>query len=107
MPRSLLVLSLAISVLLAGCNAQAPAPSEKPAAAPAAAQPPAPKADEQFADVSKRWLDGAFKLSPVTATQAGDHRFDAELDDLSADGRKRGLDFSKGMLDELQKIDRT
>jgi len=106
MPRSLLVLSFAISVLLAGCNSQAPAPVEKPAA-PAAAQPPAPKADEQFADISKRWLDGSFKLSPVTATQAGDHRFDAELDDLSADGRKRGLDFSKGMLDELGKIDRT
>ncbi|HKP66436.1 MAG TPA: DUF885 domain-containing protein [Casimicrobiaceae bacterium] len=107
MPRSLLVLSLTISVLLAGCNSQTPAPAEKPAAAPAAAQPPAPNADAQFADLSKRWLDGSFKLSPVSATQAGDHRFDAELDDLSAEGRQRGLDFSKGMLAELEKIDRT
>src|SRR4051794_5159105 len=106
MPRSLLVLSLTISVLLAGCNSQAPAPVEKPAAAPTAAQPVAPDFDAQFADLSKRWLDGAFKLSPVTATQAGDHRFDAELDDLSAEARQRGLDFSKGMLAELGKIDR-
>ena len=106
MPRSLLVLSLAISVLLAGCNSQAPAPVEKHAA-PAAAQPSAPNFDAQFADVSKRWLDGSFKLSPVSATQAGDHRFDSELDDLSAEGRQRGLDFSKGMLAELEKIDHT
>jgi len=105
MPRSLLVLSLALSVLLAGCNSEAPAPAAKPAA-PAAAQPPAPNFDEQFADVSKRWLDGSFKLSPVSATQAGDHRFDSELDDLSAEGRQRGLAFSKGMLAELEKIDR-
>ncbi|HEX5122500.1 MAG TPA: DUF885 domain-containing protein, partial [Rhodanobacteraceae bacterium] len=107
MRRSLLVLSLSISVLLAGCNSEAPPPAEKPTAAPAAAQPPAPNFDEQFADLSKRWLDGSFKLSPVNATQAGDHRFDSELDDLSAEGRQRGLDFSKGMLAELEKIDRT
>lgn len=105
MSRSLLALSLAISVVLVGCNAQAPQPAEKPAP-PAAAQAPAPDFDGQFADLSRRWLDGAFKLSPVSATQAGDHRFDAEIDDLSAEGRRRGLDFSKGMLAELGKIDR-
>ena len=105
MSRSLIALSLAISVVLVGCNAQAPQPAAKPAP-PAAAQAPAPDFDGQFADLSKRWLDGAFRLSPVSATQAGDHRFDAELDDLSAEGRQRGLDFSKGMLAELGKIDR-
>lgn len=105
MSRSLLALSLAISVMLVGCNAQAPQPAEKPAP-PAVVQAPAPDFDGQFADLSKRWLDGAFRLSPVSATQAGDHRFDAELDDLSAEGRQRGLDFSKGMLAELGKIDR-
>lgn len=105
MSRSLLALSLAISVVLVGCNAQAPQPAEKPAP-PAVVQAPAPDFDGQFADLSKRWLDGAFRLSPVSATQAGDHRFDAELDDLSAEGRQRGLDFSKGMLAELGKIDR-
>jgi uncharacterized protein (DUF885 family) len=41
----------------------------------------------------------------VTATQIGDHRFDAELDDLSAEGRQRGLEFSRGMLADLEKID--
>ncbi|MEO8741555.1 MAG: DUF885 domain-containing protein [Lysobacteraceae bacterium] len=64
-------------------------------------------ADTQFIDLSKRWLDGAMRLSPVSATQTGDHRFDSELDDLSAAGRAKSLAFSKQMLDELQKIDRS
>jgi uncharacterized protein (DUF885 family) len=106
MSRSLLALSLSLSILLVGCNSETPPPAEKPAPAPVAAQPPAPSADEVFADLSRRWLDGMLKLSPVTATQVGDHRYDAELDDLSAEGRQRGLDFSKSMLAELEKIDR-
>ena len=104
MPRSLLALSFSISILLVACNSEAP-PAQKAAPPAARAQPPAPSGDPAFADLSKRWLDGAFKLSPVSATQAGEHRFDAELDDLSADGRQRGLDFSKNMLAELEKID--
>ncbi len=104
MPRSLLALSFSISILLVACNSEAP-PAQTAAPPAASAQPPAPSGDPAFADLSKRWLDGAFKLSPVSATQAGEHRFDAELDDLSADGRQRGLDFSKNMLAELEKID--
>ncbi len=80
----------------------------------ACSSPPSPPAnvvaqssDAAFADLSKRWLDGAMKLSPVSATQIGDHRFDAELDDLSVDGRAKGLKFSKDMLAELGKIDRS
>ncbi|HKE47358.1 MAG TPA: DUF885 domain-containing protein [Rhodanobacteraceae bacterium] len=99
-------LSLSIALLLVACNSEAP-PAEKAAPPAASTQPPAPSADSTFTDVSKRWLDGSFKLSPVSATQAGDHRFDGELDDLSADGRQRGLDFSKSILAELEKIDRT
>jgi uncharacterized protein (DUF885 family) len=107
MSRLALAISLSLSMFLVACNSEAPPQDQKPAAAPAAEQPPTPSADEQFADLSKRWLDGAFRLNPITATQVGDHRFDAELDDLSAEGRQRGLDFLKGMLTELEKIDRT
>ena len=106
MPRSLHVLSLSIAFLLVACNSEAP-PAGKAAPPAASAQPPAPNADQLFADLSKRWLDGTFKLNPVNATQAGDHRFDGEIDDLSAEGRQRGLDFSKSMLADLAKIDRT
>jgi uncharacterized protein (DUF885 family) len=61
--------------------------------------------DATFAELSKRWLDGFLKLNPVNATQQGDHRFDAEIDDLSAAGRKRSVEFSKSMLVELDAID--
>jgi len=53
-----------------------------------AAQSPA---DVAFADLAKKWLDESMRLSPVTATQTGDHRFDAELDDMSKAGREAGL----------------
>ena len=46
------------------------------------------------------------RLGPVGATQTGDHRFDGQLDDLSAEGRARSLAFSTGMLADLGKIDR-
>jgi len=98
---------LSIGLLLAACTSEAPPPQQAAATAATPAQPAAPSADEQFADIGKRWLDGYMKLNPVSATQTGDHRFDAELDDLSEAGRKASLDFSKGMLADLEKIDRT
>jgi len=103
MPRSLLVLSIAL--LMSACSPSPPPPAET-AKAPAA-EPAAPSADTQFADLSKRWLDGFMKANPTSATQIGDHRFDAEIDDLSAEGRKASLDFSRGMLADLEKIDHT
>ena len=61
--------------------------------------------DTAFAELSKRWLDGWLKLNPVNATQQGDHRFDSEIDDLSAAGRTRYVAFAKQMLAELDGID--
>jgi len=98
---------LSIGLLLAACTPEAPPPPQVATPAVTPAQPAAPSADEQFADIGKRWLDGYMKLNPVSATQTGDHRFDAELDDLGEAGRKASLDFSKGMLADLEKIDRT
>ena len=99
------IASFVISFFLAvGAATAAPAP-------PAAKVPPpvsvTKTADAQFADLAKRWLDGAMRLSPVNATQTGDHRFDSDLDDLSAAGRATSLAFSKQMLAELGKIDRS
>ena len=54
-----------------------------------------PDANAQFASLSQRWLDGSMRLSPASATQTGDHRFDSELDDLSKEGfDKSGLDLT-------------
>ena len=103
MPR-LLVLLVAISLSL-GANARAPA-DPATAAAPPAGATTASRTDAQFAALSARWLDGAMRLGPVGATQTGDHRFDGQLDDLSAEGRARSLAFSTGTLADLGKIDR-
>lgn len=92
-----------VSLGLTACEPHAPAPTAT--AATATAPMPSP-ADAQFADLSKRWLDGSMRLSPVSATQTGDHRFDGELDDMSAEGRAKSLEFSKSMLAELEKLDR-
>jgi uncharacterized protein (DUF885 family) len=103
-PASLL-LAAAVTLALAGCQ-PAPAPSASAgdgAGAPAVAD--TREADAKFADLSSRWLDGMLALSPVSATQIGDHRFDGEVDDVSAAGRAKSLDFSKKMLAELEAMD--
>src|SRR5207344_1312197 len=66
-----------------------------------------PDTNAQFAALSQRWLDGSMRLSPTSATQTGDHRFDAEIDDLSADGRAKSLAFAKQTLTELGQLDRS
>jgi uncharacterized protein (DUF885 family) len=101
-----LLLAAAITLALAGCNKPAPAAgSADGAAGTAATAADTKQADARFADLSKRWLDGMLALSPVSATQIGDHRFDGEVDDMSAAGRAKSLDFSKKMLAELEAMD--
>ena len=97
-------LALSLLVALSGCARNAAEPAATPARTAATAAPT--PADAAFADLAARWLDGAMRLSPVFATQTGDHRFDAELDDYSAEGRARSLAFSKSLLAELEAIDR-
>ncbi|PSD31142.1 DUF885 domain-containing protein, partial [Stenotrophomonas maltophilia] len=45
------------------------------------------------------------QLSPVSATQIGDHRYDSELDDLSAAGQQKTVAAYKALLGELDKIE--
>lgn len=109
-PRPLALALLAPALLglaLSGCgphSAAQPAAGAAPAAtaAPGAADP---AVDTAFAALSKRWLDEVMRLNPVSATQIGDHRYDAEIDDLSAAGRQRQLDFNRKLLAELDAID--
>ncbi len=93
------LLALAVTAMLAGCSGQnAPTATAPVATAGTAA------ADAAFATFSKRALEEWMRLSPVAATQIGDHRFDAQLDDLSAAGRKASLDANKALLAELSAI---
>jgi len=95
---------VSLIVVLAACSPKAPEPAPP---AVTSTTPAVSEADTRFNDLSARWLDGAMRLSPVFATQIGDHRFDAELDDLSPEGRAKSLAFSKSLLADLEKIDRS
>ncbi|WMJ68473.1 DUF885 domain-containing protein [Stenotrophomonas sp. 24(2023)] len=97
------LLALALVAALAGCQpANAPTSDATPAAGQQAGDP---AADTAFADLSKRALDTWMQLSPVSATQIGDHRYDSEIDDLSAAGQQKTVAAYKALLGELGKID--
>ncbi|MGX9188383.1 DUF885 domain-containing protein [Stenotrophomonas sp. Ker107b] len=98
------LLALALIAALGGCQ-QADAPTAAPGT-PAAAAPAGDAAvDAAFADLSKRALDTWMQLSPISATQIGDHRYDSEIDDLSAAGQQKVLTAYKALLGDLDKID--
>lgn len=102
-PLAIALLTATLAACTGGGTGTATTPADKAAAAPASDA----ALDAKFADLSKRWLDGFLALNPVGATQQGDHRFDAELDDLSAAGRAKYVDFAKKMLAELDAVDAT
>lgn len=81
---------------LVGCTPDAPATSVAPG----------PQADADFAALAQRWLDESARLRPVAATGRGDHRFDADLDDVSEAGRKARADSRAAIAATLSAIDR-
>src|SRR5690606_14950122 len=88
-----------LTVSLAACKGEAPT-AQAPGATGESASAAQSQADVAFAALSKRYLDQALAFSPVAATQIGDHRFDSELDDLSAEGRARSAGFARKVLAE-------
>ncbi len=98
------LLAAALLASMTACQ-KSEAPTAAPAADTAATPADTAKADAAFADLSKRALEGWLQLSPVSATQIGEHKYDGELDDLSAAGRQKGLAFSKKILAELDATD--
>src|SRR5690349_15126953 len=92
----------ALAALLCSC---APVPKKVEPAQPPA--PPPPTADQQFDDLAARYLKEFPAQSPVSATGLGDHRFDARLDDVSADAWAAQAVFSELYLSALDGIDRT
>jgi uncharacterized protein (DUF885 family) len=104
MRQTLLAAALA-TALLAGCGPGSPAPSTDTAAATSPAADVVSEADTAFAALSKRFLEEGLALSPVYATGMGDHRFDAELDDLSPEGRQKAVAWAQSLLADLAKVD--
>ena len=94
-----------LTLALAACQPQALSTSASGAPPQGTAATPDAQADAVFAALSQEWLDGWLQLNPVNATQVGDHRFDDQLDDLSAAGRQKGVDFNKQILARLDAMD--
>ena len=61
-------------------------------------------ADAAFARLAERYLDEVVPLSPVGATRLGDHRFDAELDDVSPAARDQAAKIYRALLADVRKI---
>ncbi len=98
------LLALALVSSLAACQKTEP-PAAGVALPATTAAPTDAAADAKFADLSRRALDGWLELSPVSATQIGEHRYDARIDDLSEAGRQKSMEFSRRMLAELDALD--
>ena len=98
------LLAAALLASMTACQ-KSETPTAAPAADTAATAADTAKADAAFADLSKRALEGWLQLSPVSATQIGEHKYDGELDDLSAAGRQKALEFSRKILAELDATD--
>jgi uncharacterized protein (DUF885 family) len=63
--------------------------------------------DARFEAFGDRIVDEYLKLNPVSATQLGEHRYDALLPDVSAAGRSAQRAFAERALAELAKFDRS
>ena len=75
--------------------------------APLSSQPAAVETaqDARFEKFGDRVVDEYLKLDPVTATQVGEHRYDALLPDVSAAGRAARRAFAERSLAELARFD--
>ena len=98
------LLALALLASLAACQ-KAESPTAPAGTGDSATMAAPSAADAAFSDLSRRAVEGWMQLSPVGATQTGEHRYDAELDDLSAEGRNKSLDFNQKVLAELDAMD--
>jgi len=78
-------------------------PQQDPAPPPA---PPPPTADEQFDALAARYLREFPEHSPVSATGLGDHRFDANLNEVTEAAWQERRVFAERYLAALDGIDR-
>ena len=66
--------------------------------------PASSPADQAFAALSARFLEGYLQRNPVRATEAGEHRFDGAWPDVSGAGEASMRAFVELLRGELQAI---
>jgi uncharacterized protein (DUF885 family) len=87
---------LALTVGFAGCTVMQPPPQFT--------NPPS-AADVTFDEIANRYLEQRLPLTPVQATALGEHRYDANLDDVSAEGQARRTGLARQLLTQLDTLD--
>jgi uncharacterized protein (DUF885 family) len=61
--------------------------------------------DDAFQQIAHDYIEQYLQTNPEDATNLGDHRFDGELTDYSAEARAKDLSTQKGFRDKLNAID--
>jgi uncharacterized protein (DUF885 family) len=61
--------------------------------------------DDAFQQIAHDYIEQYLRTNPEDATNLGDHRFDGELTDYSAEARAKDLSTQKGFRDKLNAID--
>jgi uncharacterized protein (DUF885 family) len=94
------------ALLLAGYTATLAALAGCTTLAPASPPPSAPSvADAAFEQLATRYLDEMLALTPVAATELGDHRSDDRLDDLGPTARGQRAALARALLAQLAALD--
>ena len=65
----------------------------------------ASRQDEAFQKIAHDYIERYLRANPEEATELGDHRFDGQLTDYSAEARAKGLAAQKEFRDKLNAID--
>lgn len=100
-PRPIAVRRTALALAGAWLSACVPPPPQS-----SISPTPVITAEQSFQALAQRYLDESLALSPVLATQLGEHRFDDRLDDVSAAGQEAHAALAEGFLEALRRIDR-
>ena len=61
--------------------------------------------DEAFEKIAKDYVEGELAAHPESATELGDHRFDDQLTDYSAEARQRQLIRARQIRDALKQFE--
>ena len=107
MRHHLLYLALIAATSLTACQDKASTANTTAPEKQQAATTSESAQDSKFDAISSEWLDQVVSYSPVYATELGDHRYDAEVDDLSKAGLDKRLEFNKKFLSRLNELDIT
>ncbi len=61
--------------------------------------------DDEFQKIAHDYIELELETNPEEATELGDHRFDGQLTDYSAEGQAKELATQKEFRDKLNAID--